>query len=203
MQKFAVLFLAFCFGLGGCQALRRSETWDQVRRVRVDTSQVADPSAAYAHEVHGVLASRRVPHKVVTYQYRYTTSLREEAIGTRTAVIYRDDGGRGSPWWLADNLLRRPIWLPEADLPEQVRFYVRRAAEVVEVRDYPGGGDGKAVVPQSASRPPNPKSEPPREMASQRPNPEHSADSGRPLLSRVWSTVTKPLRALGRLTHGR
>ena len=52
-----------------------------------------DPSYAYAAKLHEALSARGVEHKVVVYQYHYTTRQNEEALGTRTAVIYCDDSG--------------------------------------------------------------------------------------------------------------
>jgi hypothetical protein len=148
MQKPLALSIAACLGLAGCNVFQKSETWNQAVRVRpAETARDPDPSNAYAAKLHAALAGRGVEHKVVVYQYRYTTRLREEAVGTRTAVIYRDDTNRRYPWWLKDDRLNNPFWLPNGNLDNQVSFYVRRKAEVIETKDYPPqGGSGKTIV---------------------------------------------------------
>jgi hypothetical protein len=125
--------------LAGCGA---SPTWTRVRAVHVDTRDAADPFAAYAGQVSASLRAAGVQHKVVTYQFRYRTELREEAIATRTAVIYRDGNDPKNPWWLAEDRLRAPVWLPGNDLNRQLSFHVRRPAEVLSVEE----GDGKGVI---------------------------------------------------------
>jgi hypothetical protein len=142
--------------LCGCQVFRRSDTWAKVTEVRVDTRSSHDPSSAYADELHRTLASERVEHKIVTYQYRYTTRLREEAVATRTAVIYRDQNTPGYPWWLMDDRTGKPVWLPNGDVQKQVQFYLRDRAEVVELREFASDGStsGKATVSDSATERP-------------------------------------------------
>jgi hypothetical protein len=142
--------------LCGCQVFRRSETWAKVTDVRVDTRGSHDPSSAYADELHRTLANDRVEHKVVTYQYRYTTRLREEAVATRTAVIYKDQNTPGYPWWLMDDRTGKPVWLPNGDVQKQVQFYLRGRAEVVELREFATDGStgGKAMVSDSSAERP-------------------------------------------------
>ena len=151
MQKFISLSLVGCLTLCGCGVFRRSNTWATVTsaRTRIDTRAEADPSRAYATHLSKTLASASVEHKVVTYQYRYRTRLREEAIGTRTAVIYRDNTNRKNPWWLMDEQLRKPVWLPGQDLNKQVAFYLRDDAEIVETRDVHGSAENKSMLAMS------------------------------------------------------
>ena len=148
MQKPLALSIAVCLGLTGCQVFKKSEAWDKVSKVRPEeTRKDPDPSAAYAAKLHHALAGSRIEHKVVTYQFRYLTHLREEAVGTRTAVVYRDTTNSKYPWWLKDDRLSRPFWLPNGDLGKQVAFYIRSAAEVLEHKDYSGRGtDGKTAL---------------------------------------------------------
>src|SRR5687767_8741754 len=116
MQKPLVLSIAACLGFAGCHVFQKSEKWELATRVRPgETKRDADPSDAYANKLHAALASHGVEHKVVVYQYRYTTRLREEAVGTRTAVIYRDDTKPSHPWWLKDDRLNTPVWLPNGE----------------------------------------------------------------------------------------
>ena len=159
MQKPLALSIAACLGLSGCSVFEKSETWNEAVRVRPgETTRDPDPSNAYAAKLHSAFTARGTEHKVVVYQYRYTTRLREEAIGTRTAVIYRDNATPSNPWWLKDDRLNTPVWLPNGDLNKQVSFYIRRKAEVLETQDYPSGGSsGKTAVafakPAPALRP--------------------------------------------------
>jgi hypothetical protein len=140
------LILPLCLLLAGCTVFRSSRTWNSVIRSRPDLSAEADPSAAYAEHLHRVLKAQAVAHRVVTYQFRYTSRFREEAIETRTAVLYRDDTHSTHPWWLADERLARPKWLPNGSVEQQVTFAARHRAEIVSVRDFGGSHDGKSVI---------------------------------------------------------
>lgn len=107
-----------------------------------------DPSQAYAARLHDTLSKAGVEHKVVTYQYRYVTRLREEAVGTRTAVLYRDPAKSAYQWWIKDDRLNAPVWLPNGEVSKQVSFYLRRKAEVIEEKNYAskGGASSKASL---------------------------------------------------------
>ena len=107
MQKSFPLSLAVCLILAGCS--NPSSPWSTVRAVRVDTRDSSDPSATYAEHLSDTLKAAKVEHKIVTYEYRYRTALREEAVGTRTAVIYRDDSDPRNPWWLMDERVSKPV----------------------------------------------------------------------------------------------
>ena len=146
MHKAFSLSLAVALTLTGCGVVRRSPTWATVRSVRVDTRDQVDPSAAYAQQLSATLKSANVQHKVVTYQYRYRTILREEAITTRTAVIYRDDSNPNNPWWLMDDRQKRPVWLPGEDENRQVAFYLTRPATVIESTTVPGDSEPKQMM---------------------------------------------------------
>lgn len=111
-----------------------------------DSFRQADPSASYAQKLHEVLLNQGVEHYVVTYQYRYYTGHYEEAVGTRTAVVYRDEADSHYPWWLKDDRTATPFWLPNGDLNAQLSFYARRKAEVIEQKHYPAHGGNKEVV---------------------------------------------------------
>lgn len=163
MQKPLALSIAACLALTGCNAFRNSETWNQAVKVRpAETTLDPDPSNAYAAKLHHAFLSQGVEHKVVVYQYEYMTRRYEKAVGTRTAVIYRDDANPAYPWWLKDDRLNNPFWLPNGSLDKQVSFYIRRKAQVIEVKDYPARGHGgktslaleKPVPKMHAERPP-------------------------------------------------
>ena len=149
MPKIAALMLAACLALSGCTIFKSSHVWDVVTRTHPDVSGAADPSLAYAAHLHRVLAAEGVEHRVVTYQFHYRTLLREESIGSRTAVIYRDDTDPAHPWWLTDERLSRPIWLPNGSVEKQVAFTCRNRVEIVRLRDFSGGADGKRIIPPS------------------------------------------------------
>lgn len=147
MQKPLALSLALCLTLTGCQVFEKSKTWDTVVSVRPgETIRDADPSAAYAEKLHAVLLEQGVEHCVVTYQYHYHTSHYEEAVGTRTAIVYRDETNGSYPWWLKDDHTATPFWLPNGDLDAQLSFYCQRKAEVIEKKHYPARNGGKEVV---------------------------------------------------------
>lgn len=139
------LSIAACLAFSGC--LHRSPTWETVISTRVDTRDSGDPSATYAEHMSGVLKSSGVEHKIVTYEFRYRTRLREDAMDTRTAVLYRDEaaGGR-NPWWLVDNVSRTPVWVPGEDVERQLEFYIHRPATVLTVNGISTSGDGKASM---------------------------------------------------------
>jgi hypothetical protein len=112
-----------------------------------DTFREPDASAAYAEKLHRVLLEQGVEHIVVTYQFHYYTNHYEEALSTRTAVVYRDEVNPRYPWWLKDDRLFTPLWLPNGDLAHQISFYAQRPAEVIEKHVYPAHGKGgKATV---------------------------------------------------------
>ncbi len=147
MQKTVALTLAACLGLTGCHVFEKSETWSEAVKVRPGEAAFdPDPSNAYALKLHAAFAGRGIEHKIVVYQYHYTTRNNEEALGTRTAVIYRDDSNPTYPWWLKDDRLNNPFWLPNGDPSKQVSFYVRRKAEVIETKEFSGHGGGKEVL---------------------------------------------------------
>jgi hypothetical protein len=147
MQKPLALSIAACLALTGCNVFEKSATWDKAVKVRpAETTHDPDPSNAYAAKLHEAFAADGVEHKVVVYQYHYMTRRHEQAVGTRTAVIYRDNANPNYPWWLKDDRLNNPFWLPNGDLSKQVSFYIRRPAEVVEVKEYPGNHDGKSMA---------------------------------------------------------
>ncbi len=196
MQKPLALSIAVCLGLTGCQVFKRSEAWDKISRVRAgETTRDPDPSNAYAAKLHQALAGSGVEHKVVTYQFRYLTHLREEAVGTRTAVVYRDATNSKYPWWLKDERLSRPYWLPNGDLNKQISFYIHRPAEVLEHKDYAEGGSSGKTVLAAARLAVAPRRAPiftPRRMvAKMTPAPKVSKPAFHPVIAKA--PVSKPV----------
>jgi hypothetical protein len=147
MPKLFPLSVALCLSLTGCQVFEKSKTWDTVVSVRPgDSFRQADPSAYYAEKLHQVLLKEGVEHCVVTYQYHYYTHHYEEAVGKRTAIVYRAETDGRHPWWLKDDQTATPFWLPDSDLDAQISFYCRRKAEVLEKKHYPAHSSGKEVA---------------------------------------------------------
>lgn len=148
MQKPLALSIALCLGLTSCQVFEKSEVWETVVRVHPgDSVRDPDPSASYAAKLHRALLEQGVEHFVVTYQYHYFTHNRDEALDTRTAVVYRDNVDSRYPWWLKDDRTNTPVWLPNGDLASQISFYIRRPAEVIEKKEYPArGGAAKTTL---------------------------------------------------------
>jgi hypothetical protein len=147
MQTPLPFFVALCLGLTGCQVFEKSKTWDAVTGVRPgDSFRQADPSAYYAEKLHQVLMKDGVEHYVVTYQYHYYSHRYEDSVGKRTAIVYRDEADSEHPWWLKDDHMATPVWLPDGNLDSQISFYSHRKAEVLEKKHYPAHGGGKEVV---------------------------------------------------------
>jgi hypothetical protein len=151
MHKSVSLSLTLCLVLTGCDAVRRSPTWATVRSSRIDTRDAAGASGDYAERLSAVLKSAHVEHKTVTYEFRYRTRLNEEAISTRTVVLYRDGRSARHPWWLMDERLRQPVWLPGENLDHQLSFYAHRPASVVAINGQSTTGEGKVQVAEGPS----------------------------------------------------
>ncbi len=149
MQRPLVLTIAaMCFGLTSCQVFEKSEIWDAVTHVTPgDAIRDPDPSAAYSVKLHRVLLEQGVEHFVVTYQFHYFTHQRDEAVDTRTAVVYRDPVSSAYPWWLKDERSATPVWLANGDLAAQISFYIRRPAQVIDQKHFAAGAkSGKATL---------------------------------------------------------
>lgn len=150
MSKFLTLSLS-CVILAGCSVVRKSPTWSRV----VNTPRVAadseNRSSAYAGGLHAELHQLRVPHKVVTYDYPFRSKYDGQGTAQRTSVIYRDDASPKYPWWIMDERLKRPVWLPSETVQKQVSFFLRRPATIVTLRDYTESGE-KVVAPVERPR---------------------------------------------------
>jgi hypothetical protein len=170
MQKPLTISIAVCLCFTGCSVFKKSKTWETVTKNRVDTTDELDPSKAYAKELHRSLAKENVEHKVVTYQYRYKTRLREEAVGVATAVVYKDETNPKNPWWIMDERLAKPVWLPNDALEKQVSFYLRRDAEIVEQHDFPTADASHMIADD-----PSPAIAQPKAAVAQHSKPKHRA----------------------------
>ena len=141
MNKPHSLALAVCLTLAACEGSKQKTTWQKVIETKPDKATAAntDRGEAYTDKLHKLLTTEKVEHKVVTYQYRYQTRMRDEAVGTLQAVLYKDNSDPHNPWWLMDERLGKPVWLPGEDVNKQVGFYLRRTAQVVEQKQFTGG----------------------------------------------------------------
>ena len=72
------LVLAASLTLAACEGSKQKTTWEKVRDTRPDKVAAADPGEAYTNKLHKMLTTEKVEHKVVTYQYRYQTRMRDE-----------------------------------------------------------------------------------------------------------------------------
>lgn len=155
MNKPCSIALAVCLTLSACNGSKQKSTWQKVRETKPDkVAATADPSEAYTKKLNKVLNENKVEHKVVTYQYRYKTRLREEAVGTHSAVIYKDNSDPENPWWLVNERTGKPVWLPGQDLNKQISFYLRRQAEVTEEKVFSDGAPQQAIATMVAKHTP-------------------------------------------------
>ena len=157
MNQFALL-TATALLLAGCETPRHSRTWETVKAVRHTGPFVQEPASAYAEKLHATLQGASVPHKVVTFKFRYHSRLLLSREGEETAVIYRDCATPAQPSWLMSERLSSPVWLPRKPLESQVAFYLSRPVSIVKVEDFPAnaarharkhkhsGNDGKTLL---------------------------------------------------------
>lgn len=192
MRHLTVFPIALCVAFAGCQMFKKSSTWEKVVRTKTDVYKEADPAQSYAEQMHAKLLAERVPHRVVTYQFNYSTPLSKAATGQSTAIVYRDDSSPRTPWWLVEDRTRRPIWLPNGELNEQLKFYARGQTEIVDVKDYPPSPRNLAEVEAERERRPTAVTRitPVRHQARVT---SARADSRMEAINR---TVTKPIRKL-------
>ena len=149
MQKPSILAAGLLLVLAGCQS--QSPTWQKVVKVSHSTGDAENAPRVYAGELHRTLKEAGVPHKVVTFDFSYQGALHPFANTQRTAVIYQDSTSPRHPWWIMDRTLDRPVWLPEGTVENQVRFYLRRPAEIVSVSNF-AGVDDKAIAETESPR---------------------------------------------------
>jgi hypothetical protein len=141
MHKPLFLALLGCLGFSGITGCAASQTWNTVIQSRADFHSNDEYAfEAYAAKLHHILRDASVEHKVVTYQYHYISCLRGEVAETRTAVLYRDDFDPANPWWLMEEDIGRPVWLPGDQTKNQIEFYIHHPVDVVHESDYPGSG---------------------------------------------------------------
>ena len=139
MKNHCQFFILVCLAFAACTGSKQKTTWQKVRETKPDKEIAGDSVEAYRKKLHNFLLAEKVEHKVVTYQYRYQTRLRDEAVSTQTAIIYKDNTDPKNPWWLVNERTGKPVWLPGEDVSKQVGFYLRRKAEVLAQTSFAGG----------------------------------------------------------------
>jgi hypothetical protein len=132
------LLLAALLMLSGCSIFQRSATWDTVVRSRSQYAGSGEGKDSYLNFLHQTLRNAGVPHKIVTYQFRFHNVYREESVDTASAILYSDDHTPGAPWWVMDEYHHVPVWLPNWELDAQLEFFIQRQVEVLSVKDYAG-----------------------------------------------------------------
>jgi hypothetical protein len=146
MRSPAAILAGTAIILAGCHQAKRSETWRKVVAAPHPAPDTGDVTRAYAAELHKTLLHGRVPHKVVTAEFQYHSEYTRHGTARRTVVVYRDQTRRGDGWWLMDERLNKPVWLPDQPLERQISFYLGRPATLVDVSDFMGADRGKIIV---------------------------------------------------------
>jgi hypothetical protein len=149
MHKLTILTAGMAMLATGCQFTAPSPTWELVRKAPHTGPGASERGRTYAEELHKLLQKAGVEHKVVTFTFRYPTSLMIDAPAEDVAVIYKDAASPGHPWWLATDCLWRPIWLPTQSVARQIDFYLARPTQIVSVAEYPAGAPAKSKVRKS------------------------------------------------------
>ncbi len=142
MSKPIFIALSACLCLTGCQLFQKSPAWEKVVHTRIPITPNADVSMNYAQNLRRELHADGIESKVVTYQFRFRAPLRDDETLQRSAVIYRDNTNAKYPWWLKDETSNRPVWLPNADIATQVRFYIGHDVEILSPER-----DDKEILP--------------------------------------------------------
>lgn len=154
MTKPVAILTGAAIFMVGCQKSHRSDTWKKVVSTpRPAPREAEDETRAYAANLHGTLLKARVPHKVVTAEFEYHSEYRRYGKARRTVVVYRDQTRSGEGWWLMDERLNVPLWLPNQPLEKQISFYLARPATLVQVSDFMGLDRGKLILPEEKAAP--------------------------------------------------
>jgi hypothetical protein len=151
--------------LSGCGMFKSSEAWETVMNTKIPGRGDPAQSDAYARQLQHVLAAKGIESKIVTFRYSVNSrgvNVRSDGKSVVTGLsefsvlLYRNDTTPDNPWWMMDNALSAPVWLPNGTLEQQLRFAGRRPLEIVAVRDSSGASAVAASqrpAPSSASEP--------------------------------------------------
>lgn len=149
MHKPIALATSAALLIAGCQS--KSPTWQKVMATPRATGDAEARDRAYAAELHRTLG--KTPHRVVTFEFDYTSRFHGPSTARRTAVVYWDKTRPKHPWWIMEEAMDRPVWLPNVPLERQIDFHARRPARVVEVLDYTVATGKRVAELESARRP--------------------------------------------------
>ena len=141
----SLTIISSCLFVSSCAVVRPSSTWERVVNAPRSATGAGTLSATYAEGLHAELQRGNIAHKVVTYNYPFYSKFDGKGTAQRTSVIYSDAESQDNPWWLMDERLTRPVWLPTLPVERQVSFFLRRPVTVVTLREY-AAGDGKTVA---------------------------------------------------------
>ncbi len=153
MTRSAAILAGAALIVAGCHSPQRPSIWRKVVHAPRPPMEAADTQRAYAAELHKLLLESRVPHKIVTAEYHFQSQFQHFAPARRTMVVYRDVTRKGEGWWLMDEGLGAPVWLPNTPLERQIAFYLRRPVTIVDVSDFMGADQAKMVLPLEKTPP--------------------------------------------------
>jgi hypothetical protein len=148
MRKPAAILAGTAIFLGGCRSSHHSDTWRKVVATPHPGPEAVELTRPFAADLHKTLLHAHVPHKVVTAEFQYRGDYKLYGTTRRTVVVYRDTSRRGESWWLMDERLNVPFWLPNEPLDRQITFYLGRSARLVDVSDFTGPDAAKIILPE-------------------------------------------------------
>lgn len=120
---FVIPFLA-ALCLSGCAGTIKSTAWHVAKSTPHAGPGELPHDKTFAKKLHERLQKAGVEHRVVTYKFRYHSRIFLNRETEETAVVYRDESTRSSPWWIMSERLSSPLWLPSSPLKSQVSFYL-------------------------------------------------------------------------------
>lgn len=147
MTKTAAILAGTAILVGGCHSSKQSETWRRVTHAPHPASEAGEADRVFAADLHRILLASHTPHKIVTAEFSYLGDYARDGVTQRTVVVYRDDGKKGENWWLMDERLNTPFWLPSEPLDKQISFYLTRPVKLVNVSDFSDPDHTKMVLP--------------------------------------------------------